>query len=249
MSSFWGFSAQCTSNRADWFLLPNVSNAQLPKVYDSKRFPFSGHWNSNLKVAPFAFYSFSRSIYSCIDLDCEPRVFELISDRNPGSLNLRVLIFSWLSGELFAVNMKHYPPSSGIQRGESYRAMKGHSAMWNWCSVDELCCVVFCCRMVMYSLIFGLAGLWDAFVVSRVSWWHYHCWYSEEVIYHQPHDCGPLKYGLEEPEVLFTQLDYHFYILKFRVVIPFVALAYSAAGVVRRNTNFASRFISSFCVL
>lgn len=48
------------------------------------------------------------------------------------------LIFIWLSDELFAVNMKHYPPSSGIPRGESYRAMKRHSAVWNWCSVDEL---------------------------------------------------------------------------------------------------------------
>lgn len=151
MSSFWGFSVEYTSNRSDWFLLPNVSDVQLPKEYDGKR------WKSLLSL-----FTSSRFIYSRIDLDCEPRVFESISDRNTGSLNLRLLIFSWLSGELFAVNMKHYPPSSGIQRGESYRAMKGHSAVWNWCSVDELCWVVVCCRMVTYSLVFGLAGLWAA---------------------------------------------------------------------------------------
>lgn len=92
-------------------------------------FPSAVSGTSNLNVAPFAFYSFSRYIYSCIDLDFEPRVFESISDRNTDSLNPRLLIFSWLSGELFAVNMKHYPPSSGILRGESYRAMKGHSAV------------------------------------------------------------------------------------------------------------------------
>lgn len=116
MSSFWGFSVEYTSNRSDWFLLPNVLDVQLPKEYDGKRFPLQlslepATWKSLLSLV-----TSSRSIYSCIDLDCEPRVFESISDRNTGSLNLRLLIFSWLSGELFAVNMKHYPPSSGIQR-------------------------------------------------------------------------------------------------------------------------------------
>lgn len=53
---------------------------------------------------------------------------------------------------------------------------------------------------------------------------------------------------LKQPKVLFTQLDYHFYFLKFRVFIPFVALANTAAEVVRGKTSFASRFISSFCV-
>lgn len=40
-----------------------------------------------------------------------------------------------------------------------------------------------------------------------------------------------------------------FNFLKCKNFIPFVALPYSAAGVVRRNTSFASRLISFFCVL
>lgn len=53
---------------------------------------------------------------------------------------------------------------------------------------------VFCCRMVTYSLVSGLAGLWAAFAFSGFSWWHHHCWYSEELMDHQPHGCWPLKY-------------------------------------------------------
>lgn len=37
---------------------------------------------------------------------------------------LSLLICGWHSVELLAVNMKHYPPSSGILRGEGYGAMR-----------------------------------------------------------------------------------------------------------------------------
>lgn len=38
---------------------------------------------------------------------------------------------------------------------------------------------------------------------------------------------------LKQPKVLFTQLDYHFYFLKFRGFIAFVVLANTSAGVER----------------
>lgn len=109
---------------------------------------------------PFSFFLpffFSWRIRSCIDLDFEPRVFESISDRNAGSLNPRLLIFRWISGELFAVNMKHYPPSSGIPRGESYRVLKGRSAVRNGCSGVLSEC--FCCQMGTCSLVSGLVSV------------------------------------------------------------------------------------------
>lgn len=42
-----------------------------------------------------------------------------------------LLICSWHSVELLAVNMKHYPPSSGILRGEGYGAMRA------WKTIQE----------------------------------------------------------------------------------------------------------------
>lgn len=187
-----------------------MSNAQLPKIYDNIRndkIALTG--TSNCAIAPIAFYSFSRYSYLCIDLDFEPRVFESISDRNTGSMNPRFLIFSWLSGELFAVNIKHYPSPQAF-REEKVRAMKGLSAVWNWCSVDELSeCF---CRMVTYSVVSGLAGLWAAFANAADTL------KTLFIINHKAVD-------LLNTKVLLAQLDSNFYFITFRVFFSFVGFS------------------------
>lgn len=58
---------------------------------------------------------------------------------------LILLILTWHTVELWAVNMKHYPFSSGIQGGEgygSYESMKDHSGGYRGCSAGIWCLLV-----------------------------------------------------------------------------------------------------------
>lgn len=150
--------------------------------------------------------------------------------------------------------MKHYPPSSGIPRGESYRATKGHSAVWNWCSVDVLSERVavgwkYSTWFLAWS-VFGLKELCVAFIFL----WFFMVTLSLLILWrllihnHVAVDLLKPSVMLEQPKVLFTCYFYFLNCIKFRVFIPVASSVNIAAGFIRGNTSFASRFISSFCV-